>query len=70
MSEEKKMKEASAALKYLGNVGKKKLHKLATKDLFEDGFKLLKKNIKKIRKKALRRKKKEISTHLNDNQIL
>ena len=47
------------ALKALGNVEKKQLHRLATKDLFATGNRILSKTIKKIRRKAIQRKKRK-----------
>jgi hypothetical protein len=59
LSDELKAKEAQESLKKLGNVARRKLHKHALKDVFVDGDILLKKNIGKIRRKALRRKKRK-----------
>lgn len=49
---------ASAALKKLGNVKKRKYNKLAVRDLFDHGKHLLK-DIKKTRRKAIKRQKRE-----------
>ena len=59
LSDELKAKEAQESLKKLGNVKRRKVHKHALKDIFVDGDILLKKNIGKIRRKALRRKKRK-----------
>jgi len=59
LSDELKAKEAKESLKQLGNIARRKLHKHATKDVFVEGRLLLKKNIAKIRRKALRRAKRK-----------
>ena len=45
LSDELKAKEAQESLKKLGNVGRRKLHKHASKDVFIDGHVLLKKKL-------------------------
>ena len=59
LSDELKAKEARESLKKLGNISRRKLHKHALKDVFIHGDIMLKKNIMKIRTKALRRKKRK-----------
>ena len=59
LSDDLKAKEAKESLKQLGNIARRKLHKHATKDVFVEGRMLLKKNIAKIRRKALRRAKRK-----------